>query len=252
MLLLAASVLLAQAASASPAPYTSWNSITLGSPASTLRSALGDPLRITLFKNGTRRVARYWLPGSDSTYVLVVEERGYVTGLDIFTDAAPTGVLDNVPADPLGVRLGDTFGDAQAMTPQLHRDVDDNGAPILIGRVTPTVGVAYSFQNNRVQRMSWATSAADGAPELAPLALPAGDATSTAIADAQKNETDGVAWEYRFLAFQSCADGASWKLQSQSLLHEDGRSYDELHVYCPPTKVERDFYFDVSSYFGKL
>jgi hypothetical protein len=43
-----------------------------------------------------------------------------------------------------------------------------------------------------------------------------------------------------------------WKLQSQSLLSQNGRAFDKLHAVCPPTKAERDFYFDITNYFGKL
>lgn len=245
-------VLIAQAVSASPAPYTTWDSIALGAPASSLRPLIGDPVRITLVSNGTRRLARYWLPGADSTYVIVVEERGYIGAFDIFTDAAPAAVLDNVPADQLGIRLGDTFATAQQQATPLHRGADENGAPILIGKVTPSIGAAYSFQGDRVQGIHWSTVLPGGAPELPALTLAAGDAISTAIVDGQKNESDGIAWEYRFLSFHPCGDGAFWKLQSQSLLHDGGRSYDKLHVFCPPTKGERDFYFDISSFFGKL
>jgi hypothetical protein len=72
--------------------------------------------------------------------------------------------------------------------------------------------------------------------------------------DLQQNESDGVAWEYRFLAFHPCADAdhGRWQLKNQALLHANGRAYDRLHVVCPPTKAERDFYFDISSYFGKM
>ncbi len=250
--MLLAAILVAQAVSPSPAPYATWNAITLGAPASTLRPGVGDPLRITLFDNGASRFARYWLPGSDSTYLIVIEVRGYIKVIDIFTDAAPTAVFENVPPDQLGVRLGDTFEAAQQQAAQLHRDTDEGGAPILIGRLTPAIGAAYSFQGNRVQSIHWTTALPAAAPDLPPLTLAAGDAISSAIFVVQKNEMDGVAWEYRFLSFHPCADGAFWKLKSQSLLHDGGRAYDRLHVFCPPTKAERDFYFDITSYFGKL
>jgi hypothetical protein len=84
-------LLLAQAAISSPASIT-WDNITLGAPASSIRALFGDPLRVVLFDNPPERIARYSFPGSDSTYVLVMEERGYVKGVEIFTDAA-TGSL---------------------------------------------------------------------------------------------------------------------------------------------------------------
>jgi hypothetical protein len=245
-------VLVAQAAATSPAPQATWNSITLGAPASTLRPVLGDPLRILLFKDGTRRVARYWIPGANSTYAIVIEERGYVTGFDIFADTAPTSILENVPPDPLGIRLGDAFENVKAPDIPLRRGVDENGAPILTGRFSPAVGMVYSFQDNRVGRIEWATALPAGKPELSPLTDPGGEATSSAILDMQKNEIDGVDWEYRYISFHPCTDTVRWKLQSQSLLSQNGRAFDKLHVVCPPTKAERDFYFDITNYFGKL
>ena len=96
------------ASAARPAPVT-WQNVTLGEPASALRAVLGDPLRIVAFDKDDTRVARYWLPGANSTYLLVIERRGYAEGFDVFTDTAPSEVLANVAPDPSGVRLGDTM-----------------------------------------------------------------------------------------------------------------------------------------------
>ena len=60
-------ILLAQAVAPTPASLD-WNGITLGAPAAAIRAVYGDPLRVVLFNNGARRIARYSLPGSDSTY----------------------------------------------------------------------------------------------------------------------------------------------------------------------------------------
>jgi hypothetical protein len=229
-----------------------WQHITLGEAASDLRPLLGDPLRVLSFNNGTRHVARYWLAGSNSTYVLVVEERGYVVSFDAFTDTAPAGILENVPADPFGVRLGDTLENVKVKHPTVEGGVDEEGNPFLVGRTSATTGVEYSFENNRVRAFQWAAPVPIGNAALAPLAVASGDATSSAILDVQQDETDGVAWEYRYLAFHPCTENARWQLKSQSLLNEGGRAYDKLRVVCPPTKSERDFYFDITNYYGKL
>jgi hypothetical protein len=228
-----------------------WHNITLGEPASNLRAALGDPLRVVVFSDGTRHVARYWLPGSDSTYVLVVEERGYVVSFDAFTDAVPTGVIESVPPDPFGVRLGETLESVRAKHPGFHGELDESGNPFFVARISSSAGVEYSFEDNRVRRFQWVMQVPTEASALAPLTAATGDALSSAILDVQPNETDGVAWEYRYLAFHPCTETARWQLQSQSLLHDGGRAYDRLHVVCAATKTERDFYFDVTSYYGK-
>ena len=198
---------------------------------------LGDPLRILFFNDGTRRVARYWLPGSSSTYVLVIEERGYVVSFDAFTEAEPTGVVENVPPDPLGVRLGERLDGVRAKHPEFRGDVDEDGNPFLVGRVSSTMGVEYSFQDDRVRRFQWAAPVPAGKAALAPLTAASGDALSSAILDMQRDETDGVSWEYRYLAFHPCTETARWDLQNQSLLNKDGHAYDRLHVVCPTTKT---------------
>ncbi|HEY1654238.1 MAG TPA: hypothetical protein VGF86_03905 [Candidatus Tumulicola sp.] len=70
--------------------------------------------------------------------------------------------------------------------------------------------------------------------------------------DEQKNETNGVRWEYIFVAFHPCDGNQRWTIRSQALLSDGGTKYDRLHVLCPTTKTERDFFFDITGYFGKL
>jgi hypothetical protein len=246
----AAALLLAQGPAFQP-PVV-WNRITLGGAASYLRAILGDPLRIVAFDSDASRVARYWLPGDNSTYVLVVERRGYVTSFDIITEATPTAPIQTVPPDPLGVRLGDTQTSIKAQHPDLQAGTDDQGMPTLMGRIGANAGAGYSFVKDRAQSIQWTTAVPKDAPELAPIAAPAGDAPSTAILDMQQNESDGVAWEYRYLAFHPCVENERWRMLKQSLVQDGTRVYDRLHVVCPSTKSERDFYFDVTNYFGKV
>ena len=229
-----------------------WHGITLGEPAANLRASLGDPLRVLAFDNGTRHVARYWLAGLNTTYVIVVEERGYVVSFDAFTDAPPSTVIESVPADPLGVRLGATLQQVRTEHPKLRGDTDEGGNPFLVAAVSSTTAAEYSFEDNRVRRFQWTTPVPTDRPALAPLIAPSGDGIASAILDVQQNESDGVAWEYRYLAFHPCTQTARWQLQRQSLLRDGDRAYDDLHVICPPTKSERDFYFDVTSFYGKL
>jgi hypothetical protein len=230
----------------------SWHGITLGEPAGNLRASLGDPVRVLAFDNGNRRVARYWLAGSNTTYVIVVEERGYVVSFDAFTGSAPSGVIQSVPADPFGVRLGETLQQVRTEHPKFRGDTDEGGNPFLVASASSTVGVEYSFEDKRVRRFQWAAQVPKDKPVLAPLTSPSGEAVGSAILDLQQNETDGVAWEYRYLAFHPCAESANWQVVRQSLLHDAGKAYDDLHVICSPTKNERDFFFDVTSYYGKL
>jgi hypothetical protein len=234
---------------ASDAPMT-WHGVTLGAPASALRAQIGDPLRVVPV-NG-RRVARYWLPGANSTYLLVVEGNGYVSAFEAFTDAAPTAVLDNVAPDPSGVRLGDTLENVKSAHPDAHSAIDQDGRPTLLVRISDAVGAEYIFENGRLRSFQWTIAASGSPPALPPIAAPTGDSLFAAILDKQANETDGVAWEYRYLAFHPCSGDTRWQIKSQTLMHAGGRAYDRIEVVCPATNAERDFYFDITSYFGKL
>ncbi|HEY6326871.1 MAG TPA: hypothetical protein VIW73_10215 [Candidatus Cybelea sp.] len=248
--MIAAIFVLAAALTPAADSALAWHGITLGAPASTLRPLLGDPLRIVPV-NG-RRVARYWLPGAGSTYVLVVEDGGYISSFEAFSDVAPTAVLDNVAPDPSGVRLGDTLEAVKSAHPDYHSAIDPDDRPLLAVRISPTTNVGYTFDNGRLRSFQWTTTAHAAQPALPPLAAPTGDSLFAAILDKQADETDGVAWEYRYLAFHPCSGDTRWQLKTQSLMHEAGHAYDRLHVICPATNAERDFYFDITSFFGKL
>ncbi len=237
---------------AAQSPIT-WNNVTLGTPVSTLRPLLGDPLRVLTSDNGATRIGRYWIAGSDSTFFLVLEKRGYVEAFHAFATQAAAGGFRDVPPDPSGVHLGDTLDSVKAAHPDFHPETADDGAQQLVGRVAnPQAGVVYEFQDGHLRSFHWGVHVADALPALPALAGPAGDAPASAILDVQKSETEGVRWEYLYLAFHPCDGGASWKLAQQAMSREDGHVYDRLHVVCPSTKAERDFYFDIGSFFGKI
>jgi hypothetical protein len=247
---IAAVLALAAAVTAAADSTVVWHGVALGAPASTLRPQLGDPLRIVAV-NG-RRVARYWLSGANSTYLLVVEDGGYISSFEAFTDVTPTAVLDNVAPDPSGVRLGDTLETVKSAHPDYRSAIDQEDRPLLTVRISPTTNAGYVFQDGRMRSFQWTTTGQAARPALPPLAAPAGDSLFAAILDKQVNETDGVAWEYRYLAFHPCSGDTRWQIKSQSSMHAAGHAYDRLRVVCPATNAERDFYFDITSYFGRL
>jgi hypothetical protein len=113
------------------------------------------------------------------------------------------------------------------------------------------VRISYQIANGRATNFVWTDPVDRGLPALAHIADPPGDSFANAVLDVQKGETDGVAWEYRYLAAHPCAENSRWKLERQALLRHYGRAYDRLHVVCPATNAERDFYFDITPYFGK-
>ena len=242
----------ASSASASPTPAAgvTWHGVTLGMPVSDLRLRLGDPLRAVAFDNA-RRVARYWIPHAHALF-FVIEDRGYVVGFRAESDSAPNAQVTGVPPDPSGVLIGDPLDGVKALHPDFHYDTPAGDRPTLSGRASPSVGVVYEFAGDRVQSFQWGMALAPGAPDRPDLVQPSGNSIADAILDVQTNESDGVDWEYVYLSYHPCDGTTRWALHQQSLMNEGGRAYDRLHVVCPTTKSERDFYFDITSYFGKL
>lgn len=237
------------AAAASP---PEWNGIALGAPVAPLRATLGDPLRIVSAPDGSERVGRYWLGGTKALY-LIGEQQGYVTMFSAFTGKAPDAVLQDVPADPSGARLGDTIGDVEKLHPGFAARTNEDGVPELAGRTDDgRCGVVYSFANGRLRQFLWTTKLPDGTAPLPALSLPDGTSPATAILDAQKTETTGVRWEYVFISYHPCDGQTEWKLKQQGVRRHEAHVYDVLHVVCPATNAKRDFFFDITPYFGKI
>jgi hypothetical protein len=225
-----------------------WNGIMLGAPSAPLRSTIGDPLLVTA--GTTVRAARYWVAGTKASYFLVIEQDGHVVAFSAFT--YPDGTVEAVPSDPSNVSIGESLESAETKHPDFKMAEDSTGATVLAGDLPGGVWVRYRIVNDRVAEFSWNVNRTQSSPALAEIADPAGDSFANAILDMQSDESAGVEWEYRYVAFHFCAEKVHWKMQSQSLLRHEGRAYDRLHVICPATNAERDFYFDITPYFGKI
>jgi hypothetical protein len=228
-------------------PNVTWNNITLGAPSAQLRTVWGDPLAVT--NDGGVALARYWLPGTQASYVFVLDRGGQIVGFATFRE--PDGEAENIPPDPSNVKVRDTFESAKAKHPEFELKQDDSGSQTLEGSVDH-VRVSYRIVADRVTAISWIRLSGLSSQAVPGIGNPAGDSFDDAILDVQANEMNGTAWEYRYLAFHPCADNSRWKLAKQSLAQKAGKSYDILHVVCPATNAQRDFYFDITPYFGKL
>ena len=176
----------------------------------------------------------------------------YIQGFSATTKDVSAGGFESVPPDPSDVHLGDSLDGVKKLHPEFHTEAADDGSPQLVGKVTNlTAGVVYEFQGGRVRSFQWGILD-PGLPELPPLADPPGDSTATAVLDLQKTESQGTNWEALYLGYHRCDGQTPWNLTLQSTVRENGHVYDRLHVACPTTKTKRDFYFDITSYFGKL
>ena len=285
-LALFATIWAGEPARAADAPMT-WLGVTLGAPVSSLREIKGDPMVVTgspdvLVASGAtppgmapQRKARYWLGASMS--LIVTERRGRVVGLDAYAPEVPDSPVTSVAPDPLGARLGQKLEEITTQIMLFRRKLRDahvevgRGVDVVVERVPelaftlgdhnlefaglPEVTVRYEFEAGRVNSIQWnlTPSAIDAlaGEDLPPISEASGEGFATAILDAQPDETTGVRWEYIYLAFHTCDKDTSWKPKGQALASNGGRRYDILHVVCPTTKAERDFFFDITPYFGK-
>jgi len=66
-------------------------------------------------------------------------------------------------------------------------------------------------------------------------------------------EKEGVDAEYEYLATLRCGPGGAggWKVSAQALVEKNGRPHDILSARCTAGGEQREFDFDISSFFGK-
>ena len=63
-------------------------------------------------------------------------------------------------------------------------------------------------------------------------------------------KVDSVDTEYRYVAEQRCGEcRGPLKHDGQALYRHSGKSYDVLHTICSKCGQERDFTFDISSFY---
>jgi len=72
-----------------------------------------------------------------------------------------------------------------------------------------------------------------------------------AIVIEAEDEMRGIAAEYAWLAQHLGQRGKAWELEIQALMQHDGRYMDCLKVKLRDGTV-RDYYFDISAFFGKM
>jgi len=122
----------------------------------------------------------------------------------------------------------------------------------------PRLAVLYKFfLTGRLQSIDYFLAPPDPlatpAPDaLAALTEPTGDSYETAVIDGAKDTTGGIVWEKLYLSVHPCAPNQRWQMKMQSLQNNGSRHYDVLHVVCPSTNAERDYYFDITAFYGKL
>jgi tRNA A22 N-methylase len=61
-----------------------------------------------------------------------------------------------------------------------------------------------------------------------------------------------IAEEYEIIKGTKCACGGGYQVKMQSLHEDKGKYYDILHCECMKCKEQKEFIFDINSFFGKM
>lgn len=224
---------------------TRWFGLAFGAAAITCRTVLGDPLSVERTAGG--REARYWLPPSVATSLIVTERGGAIVGLAAQTEVTPSGPLLGVEADPLGISLGMTPAEVVARRPGARPDGDGDLRVALAGGLS----VDYRFAAGRLVADVWSLARGADAPRLADaleLFEPAADGPTTAVLVLQASRREGALFERLYAERHRCAAGTSWRLGSGVGFADGGRRYERVPAVCPATGATRTFTFDVTAF----
>jgi len=80
----------------------------------------------------------------------------------------------------------------------------------------------------------------------------AGESIDKAITVVAEDEITGVEIEYTHIAGERCVCGGRYEVQMQQFIQEGDRKFDRIDVRCESCGAERPFFFDITSFFGKL
>lgn len=79
-----------------------------------------------------------------------------------------------------------------------------------------------------------------------------GSSIASAIVITAKTELDGITAEHDYIAKQSCANGGAWIWTKQAVRAAGSLKYDQIDTKCSSSDDVRSFFFDITSFFGKL
>jgi hypothetical protein len=256
-------------ANAADGAYPSFLGATLGQPAQELRATLGDPILVTAFPDAlikagrtidptmpSQRTARFWIPPATTTFALISERDGVVTSIELFVAGIVTGPIAGLPASPTGVSIGMAVDDAISRRGAPAAHTESHLTYAFKGGIAETYGIQNGLINSitflLLPTIATSTINPNAGPSLAPFREPDGMTPDTAILDMMPKEDPGVRWEYIYLAFHPCDGTTQWKRPTRSMVVQGARRFDKFHLVCETTHTERDLWFDITPYFGKL
>ena len=230
-------------ASATPAVISTWLGVSLGEASKDVRAQLGKPRTVVPSNVGDRW--RYDADNGNVTLELVVNQSRVVNIAARVNDGKQSSL-----ADPFGGALGMT---TQALQGARGTPIAtyDNGGTLAYGD-PKGVRWFYSIDNGAVSAIEVSNPLpAVPAAQVTVDAAHDGSTLTKALLVSAPTQTDATNAEMDYLQKLPCGGGGTWQVIGQELVPAGGRYFDLLHVSCSTTKLPRDYYFDITSSFGK-
>jgi hypothetical protein len=215
--------------------------ITIGEKASAVSAKFGTPSSVKTDADGEFR--EYDLA---SGVALIVKEHD---GLIVLVGAELRPKMTSNVTDPYGVTVG-----AAADTLQLRR-----GSPLatlsngsLEYDASPAGHWFYRIDGGKVTDISLTISYEALGLTKTDDAGRDGSSIASAVVITASNEMDGITAEHDYIAKQSCPKGGSWSWTKQALRVAGSSTYDQIDTKCSSSDDVRSFFFDITSFYGKL
>ncbi len=243
-------LLLSQSGS-TPPPAPVFADAAIGAPATLLLESLGEPVvRRRNDAGGNEYV--YIAPGNALEFVEV--QGGNVTSVEL-GDAPWDDPLSGPPIVALGVSLRDRATKLTAIASDRLVGRAQSGNATL-GTFHGYDGLDYTFTEQRGE----ITRIAARLPIIVEQTLPpgtepilhGGSSFADAIVLKSSLESLGVRAEYAYLSAHPCGAKGCWHKAVQAMVTRNDVAYDVLSAVCTQGSARRDFYFDITGYFGKF
>lgn len=243
---LVVSMILALAsAAAAPAPAAtgSWLGLVIGESSSNVRLTLGKPLEILTTSAGD--LWRYDYDNRNVGLELLFDQDQLV---NIAARVKPS--KQSAVSDPFGGALGMSASALQSARGAPIATYD-GGASIAYG-APDGVRWFYSIDSGVVSAIEESKPLPAPSPpaQVVADAMHDGSSIGRALVVSASNDADAVNAEYVYIRGLECGVSGMWQVTTQRLIAQRGRYYDQLHAACSNSKLERDFYFDITQSYG--
>jgi hypothetical protein len=216
--------------------------ITMGEKPAAVDAAFGAPEMVKETDLGEARI--YRLAHGAATLMVIVHD-----GVIMLAGATLKSPTTTSIADRYGVTLG-----AAAKT--IH---DLRGTPVATlqdgaveYKATPTGHWFYRAERGRVVNISLTVSYSALGLTKADDAGRDASSIAQAVVITAATELDGITAEHDYIAKIPCANGGAWLWTKQTALSSGGKMYDQIDVKCSSSDDVRSFFFDITSFYGKL